>query len=184
MGKLKNRLDKQLEMPEYADDAKDCLIIFNYLMEVDKGHIWESRWSPLVRALCIGVYPNTITVYRPTDLGQKVINSLKSNKAKEEETMTREEEKLKAKDDNAQLALEFTKEFNKCIEKQVPKETAVLAVLHDLADWKDQHPRKGLWDGEKVIAWLKENIGEYYMTNEFEEYFDCMYEDLRKAMEE
>lgn len=52
------------------------------------------------------------------------------------------------------------------------------------ANYADQHPRKGLWDGEKVIGWLKENIGEYYMTNEFEEYFDSMYEDLKKAMED
>jgi hypothetical protein len=48
----------------------------------------------------------------------------------------------------------------------------------------DQHPRKWLWDGNRVIAWLKENIGEYYMTNEFEEYFDSMYEDLKKATED
>jgi hypothetical protein len=85
MGKVKNRLDKQLEMPEYADDAKDCLIIFNYLMEVDKGHIWESRWTPLVRPLYIGICSNTTIVYRPTDLGRKVIDSLKSNKATEYE---------------------------------------------------------------------------------------------------
>lgn len=52
------------------------------------------------------------------------------------------------------------------------------------AEWADKHPRKGLWDGDRVIAWLKENIGEYYMTGEFEEYFDSMYEDLKKAMED
>ena len=52
------------------------------------------------------------------------------------------------------------------------------------AEWADQHPKKGLWDGDRVIAWLKENIGEYYMTGEFEEYFDSMYEDLKKEMED
>lgn len=60
-------------------------------------------------------------------------------------------------------------------------------IAHDFvqgAIYADQHPRKGLWDGDRVIAWLKEHIGEYYMTNEFEEYFDSMYEDLAKAMEE
>jgi predicted nucleotidyltransferase len=41
------------------------------------------------------------------------------------------------------------------------------------AEWADQHPRKGLWDGDRVIAWLKENIGEYYI-----------YEDLKKEMED
>jgi hypothetical protein len=52
------------------------------------------------------------------------------------------------------------------------------------AKWADQNPREGLWDATKVIRWLKEHISEYYMTNEFEECFDSMYEDLKKAMEE
>lgn len=27
--------------------------------------------------------------------------------------------------------------------------------------WADQHPRKGLWDAEKVIKWLENNAGIY-----------------------
>lgn len=98
--------------------------------------------------------------------------------------MTREEEKLRANDDNAQLALEFTKEFNECIEKQVPKETAVLAVLHDLADWKDQHPRKGLWDSEKVIEWLNAVDFSKYVKGFKICYVERLKEDLIKAMED
>lgn len=101
--------------------------------------------------------------------------------------MTREEEKLRAKDDNAQLALEFTKEFNECIEKQVPKESAVLAVLHDLADWKDQHPREGLWDAEKVCKVFKDYmLKERFFDNRLERttIIDNVVHDLRKAMEE
>ena len=96
--------------------------------------------------------------------------------------MTREEEKLRAKDDNAQLALEFTKEFNECVEKQVPKESAVLAVLHDLADWKDQHPREGLWDSKKVIEWLALNCELYGGFNYGK--LNQMCENLIKSMEE
>lgn len=59
----------------------------------------------------------------------------------------------------------------------------VIEPLVSIAKWADQHPREGLWDATKVIRWLKEHISEYYMTNEFEECFDSMYEDLKKAME-
>lgn len=58
------------------------------------------------------------------------------------------------------------------------------------AKWADQHPRKGLWDSEKVISFLKEhatvenssninihiNGACYHFVNDF-------IEDLRKAME-
>lgn len=52
------------------------------------------------------------------------------------------------------------------------------------AKWSDQHPRKGLWDSEKVIEWLRANIHDYYEVNEFQEWFDSMYKDLKEAMEE
>lgn len=96
--------------------------------------------------------------------------------------MSREEEKLKAIDDNAQLALEFTKEFNECIEKQVPKECAALAALQDLADWKDKHPRKGLWDANKVLAWISQNIESYCKLDA--KNFNNLLFDLEKAMED
>lgn len=59
---------------------------------------------------------------------------------------------------NKELSLEFVKEYKKCRESGVPEEIAVLAVLDDLADWKDQHPTKGMWKSVKVIDWLRENI--------------------------
>lgn len=65
------------------------------------------------------------------------------------------------------------------------------ALFTDGAEWADQHPRKGLWDAEKVISFLKEhatvenssNINIhingviYHFVNDF-------IEDLRKAMED
>ena len=35
---------------------------------------------------------------------------------------------------------------------------------------------------EKVCDWLKNNIHDYYVTCEFEQRFDEMYEDLKEAM--
>lgn len=55
-------------------------------------------------------------------------------------------------------------------------------------DWADQHPRKGLWDSEKVTEWLENHVRDY-------KYYDCDYQDgnidvdnlvegLKKAMED
>ena len=74
---------------------------------------------------------------------------------------------------------EIKKRAKECFDEPIEQ-----ALFWKGAEWADQNPRKGLWDGDRAIAWLKENIGEYYMTNEFEEYFDSMYEDLKKAMED
>ena len=35
---------------------------------------------------------------------------------------------------------------------------------------------------EKVCDWLKNNIHDYYVTCEFEQWFDKMYEDLKEAI--
>ena len=60
---------------------------------------------------------------------------------------------------NLDLSLDFLKKCQKCRENGVPNDMAILAALQDLADWKDQHQRKGLWDAEKVCKWISERIG-------------------------
>lgn len=53
----------------------------------------------------------------------------------------------------------------------------------DMAKWKD---KQFVQEKEKLIdnvcEWLKNNIHDYYMTCEFEQWFDDMYEDLKKEM--
>ena len=50
----------------------------------------------------------------------------------------------------------------------------------------DQNPRKGLWDAEKVIKWLRANIDNYanYNIKTDECFVNDFEEDLCKAMEE
>lgn len=53
------------------------------------------------------------------------------------------------------------------------------------AEWADQHPRKGLWDAEKV----EKVLGNLLFNKEKKIYrayldYDAFFEDLRKAMEE
>ena len=53
--------------------------------------------------------------------------------------------------------------------------------------WSDEHPRKGLWNADKVIKWLQDNADSYTWYDEFEGesgMTDDFIEDLRKAMEE
>lgn len=52
----------------------------------------------------------------------------------------------------------------------------VIEPLVSMAKWADQHPRKGLWDAEKVIKWLEENTIERLSRN--------FVEKLCKAIEE
>ena len=38
------------------------------------------------------------------------------------------------------------------------------------AEFADQHPRKGLWDAEKVIEWLMNNINNYLSKSNYLQY--------------
>ena len=48
--------------------------------------------------------------------------------------------------------------------------------------WADEHPRKGLWDVEKVTKFIKDNVREYHKSGVF--HVDDFINDLRKAMED
>lgn len=68
MGKTLTRLEKQLKT-EYKQDAEDCLKIYNKLKEMDNGHVWESKWKPLVDTIFKG-YPSDERRFKPTDMGR------------------------------------------------------------------------------------------------------------------
>ena len=52
------------------------------------------------------------------------------------------------------------------------------------AKWADQHPRKGLWDAEKVIEWLNSVDFSNYVENLSVVYVGQLKHDLIKAMED
>lgn len=74
MGKLMDRLQKQLKT-EYKQDAEDCLIIYDKLKEMTKGHVWESQWNPLVNTICEG-WSNRR--FEPTAIGRTFLQGLKN----------------------------------------------------------------------------------------------------------
>jgi hypothetical protein len=50
--------------------------------------------------------------------------------------------------------------------------------------WKDKQLKKQEQQLiDKACEWLKNNINDYYTTNEFEQWFDEMFEDFKQAME-
>ena len=74
--------------------------------------------------------------------------------------------------------------------KEAAKEYDLWSIGQQLfivgAQWADEHPRKGLWDKEKVIGWLKENVQNYtYSDGWGDAYIDeeWLVDDLTKAME-
>ncbi len=50
--------------------------------------------------------------------------------------------------------------------------------LLEMAEWKEQQMI------DKAVEWLKNNIHDYYTTNEFEQWFDEMFKDFKQAMME
>ncbi len=48
MGKLYDRLQKQLKIEEYKQDAEDCLKIYEKLKEMNNGSVWNLQWQQLV----------------------------------------------------------------------------------------------------------------------------------------
>ncbi len=48
--------------------------------------------------------------------------------------------------------------------------------------WSDEHPREGLWDANKVLAWISQNIESYCKLDA--KNFNNLLFDLGKAMEE
>lgn len=95
--------------------------------------------------------------------------------------MTREEGKL---NENEQLALKIAEELSEGREFECDSLDIYKGAMK-MADWKDQHPREGLWDSEKVIGWLRANIDNYanYDVKTDECFVNDFEEDLCKAME-
>jgi len=67
MSKILDNLNKQLKT-EYRQDAEDCLKIYNELKEIDNGHVWASKWTPLVTVIFEG-FPSGKRRYKPTAVG-------------------------------------------------------------------------------------------------------------------
>ena len=83
MGKLYDRLQKQLKSEEYKKDAEDCLQIYEKLKEMNNGKVWESSWNPLTTVKFVGTYPNSERIYKPSQEGYVFLKGIKEKKERE-----------------------------------------------------------------------------------------------------
>lgn len=78
MGKLMDRLKKQLKNPEHKKDAEDCIKIYNWIKETDKdGCVWSSRWNPLVDVKFKG-FPSDERTYSLNITGKILLKGIES----------------------------------------------------------------------------------------------------------
>ena len=77
MGKLLDNLNKQLNS-EYKKEAEDCLLIYNTIKEAT-GHVWQDDWNTLTKRWSIGIFPNSIRFYKPSELGKIFLNGIITN---------------------------------------------------------------------------------------------------------
>ena len=83
MGKLYDRLQKQLKSEEYKKDAEDCLKIYEKLKEMNNGSVWESLWNPLTTVKFVGTYPNSERIYKPSQEGYVFLKGIEEKKERE-----------------------------------------------------------------------------------------------------
>lgn len=74
--KIKDELQKQLQMPEYEQNARDCIAIYNKLKELYDGHVWNNYWDVLAIRSFKGKYPDTKFIHRPSKIGEIFLKGL------------------------------------------------------------------------------------------------------------
>jgi hypothetical protein len=84
MGKLYERLQKQLKSEEYKKDAEDCLKIYEKLKELNEGSVWESSWNLLTTVKFVGTYPNSERIYKPSKEGYVFLKGIDKKKEQRE----------------------------------------------------------------------------------------------------
>ena len=84
MGKLYDRLQKQLKSEEYKKDAEDCLKIYDKLKEMNDGKVWESSWNPLTTVKFVRTYPNSERIYKPSKEGYVFLKGIEKKKEQRE----------------------------------------------------------------------------------------------------
>ena len=77
MGKVLDKLNKQLKTQQ-KKEAEDSLKIYNYLVKVNNGRVWESQWNTLVTTHVRGMYPNNRQWYEPNTIGYTLLKGIET----------------------------------------------------------------------------------------------------------
>lgn len=73
------RLKKQAKNPDnnISQDGKNCLLIYNKLLELNDGHVWQTDFGTLVKCQWINNGNWFERRYKPSKIGEIFINGLK-----------------------------------------------------------------------------------------------------------
>lgn len=72
--KTRTLLHNQL-VSRFDKEAKDCLKIYNYLKELDGGHVWSEKWNVLVQH-CYS--RDKVHFFKPTKIGYIFLKGLEA----------------------------------------------------------------------------------------------------------
>ena len=82
MGKLYDKLQKQLKSEEYKKDAEDCLKIYEKIKEINDGQVWSSIWLPLTECKFKDSFPYEI--YKPSQEGYVFLKGIEKKTERED----------------------------------------------------------------------------------------------------
>lgn len=72
--KTRTLLHNQL-VTRYFKEAKDCLKIYQFLAEMDDGHVWSQKWNVLVKHCCSR---DNVHFFKPTKIGEIFLKGLEA----------------------------------------------------------------------------------------------------------
>ena len=83
MGKLYDRLQKQLKSEDHKKDAEDCLKIYEKLKGLNHGSgVWSYQWQQLVDVKFKG-FPSDDRTYKPSAIGYVFLKGIEEKKESE-----------------------------------------------------------------------------------------------------
>lgn len=86
MGKIANELNWQMGVAGLEKQAQQCKAIYDKLKEMDGGHIWERKWSVLMKVCSRSNSDGKVEFYRaPTAIGEIFLKGLAADKHQDSE---------------------------------------------------------------------------------------------------
>ena len=77
MAKIANELKQQMNMEGLKEQAQQCQAIYDKLMEMDGGHLWQRKWDQLVKVCSRRDEKGEVEFYHaPTEIGEIFLKGL------------------------------------------------------------------------------------------------------------
>ena len=90
MAKIANELKQQMNMEGLKEQAQQCQAIYDKLMEMDGGHLWQRKWDQLVKVCSRRDEKGEVEFYHaPTEIGEIFLKGLAADKHQDGEKRVR-----------------------------------------------------------------------------------------------